>query len=57
VYDSVVVTSVRTCAEALNNRGQIVMIVQSENPEAFEVRTLVVRATPRGLRDQYIAHY
>jgi hypothetical protein len=40
------VTSVRTCAESLNNVGQIAMIVQSEDPDTFEVRTLVVKATP-----------
>jgi hypothetical protein len=47
LYEGVPVTSVRTCAEGLNNLGQIVMIVQSENPETFEVRTFVVKATPR----------
>jgi hypothetical protein len=47
VYKGVRVTSVHTCAEALNNLGQIVMTVQSENPNTFEVRTLVVKATPR----------
>ncbi len=52
IYDGVPVTSVRTCAEALNNLGQIVMVVQSENPETFEVRTFVVRATPRVIRDK-----
>lgn len=41
------VTSVRTCAEGLSNLGQIAMIVQSEDPDTFEVRTLVVKATPR----------
>jgi hypothetical protein len=46
-YEGVPVTSVFTCAEALNNVGQIAMIVQSENPDTFEVRTFVVRATPR----------
>jgi hypothetical protein len=46
-YDGVVVTSVFTCSEALNNLGQIVMTVQSENPETFEVRSFIVRATPR----------
>jgi hypothetical protein len=46
-FERVPVTSVVTCAEALNNRGQIVMIVQSENPETLEVRTFVVRATPK----------
>ena len=50
-YEGVPVTSVVTCAEALNNRGQIVMTVQSENPDTFEVRSFVVRATPRGVRD------
>jgi hypothetical protein len=46
-YEGVEVSSVFTCAEALNNLGQIVMIVQSENPETFEVRSFVVKATPR----------
>lgn len=47
-YEGVRVTSVFTCAEALNNFGQIVMTVQSEDPETFEVRSFIVRATPRG---------
>jgi hypothetical protein len=51
LYEGVPVTSVVTCAEALNNRGQIVMTVQSEAPDTFEVRTFVVKATPRHLRD------
>ena len=51
LYQGVPVTSVVTCAEALNNRGQIVMTVQSENPDTFEVRSFVVRATPRGVRE------
>ena len=46
-YEGVRVTSVVTCSEALNNLGQIVMTVQSENPDTFEVRTFVVKATPR----------
>ena len=46
-YEGVRVTSVVTCSEALNNRGQIVMTVQSQNPDTFEVRTFVVKATPR----------
>ena len=46
LYEGVPVTSVVTCSEALNNLGQIVMTVQSENPETFEVRTFVVKATP-----------
>jgi hypothetical protein len=41
------VTSVVTCAEALNNREEIVMTVFSENPDTFAVRTFVVKATPR----------
>lgn len=48
-YEGVVVSSVFTCSEALNNLGQIVMTVQSENPETFEVRTFIVKATPRVL--------
>jgi hypothetical protein len=51
LYAGVPVTSVVTCAEALNDRGQIVMTVQSEDPETFAVRTFVVRATPRQRRD------
>jgi hypothetical protein len=47
LYAGVPISSVVTCAEALNNRGQIVMTVQSEDPVTFEVRTFVVRATPR----------
>jgi hypothetical protein len=50
-YDGVPVTSVFTCSEALNNRGQIVMTVQSENPETFELRTFIVKATPRHLHN------
>jgi hypothetical protein len=50
-YEGVPVTSVVSCAEALNNRGQIAMIVQSEDPDTFEVRTFVVKATPRLLPD------
>lgn len=46
-YDGVRVTSVTTCSEALNNRGEIVMTVQSEDPATFEVLTFVVKATPR----------
>jgi hypothetical protein len=46
-YAGVKVSSVFTCSEALNNLGQIVMTVQSENPETFEVRTFIVKATPR----------
>ena len=47
IYAGVPVSSVFTCSEALNNLGQIVMTVQSENPETFEVRRFIVRATPR----------
>lgn len=46
-YAGVPVTSVFTCSEALNNFGQIVMTVQSENAATFEVRTFIVKATPR----------
>jgi hypothetical protein len=46
-YEGVPVTSVFSCSEALNNLGQIVMTVQSENPDTFELRTFIVRATPR----------
>jgi hypothetical protein len=47
IYEGVPITSIVSCAEALNNLGQIVMTVQSENPDTFEVRSFVVRATPR----------
>ena len=46
-YDNEQVTSVTTCSEALNNNGEIVMTVQSQNPETFEVRTFIVKATPK----------
>ena len=46
-YQGVPVSSVFTCSEGLNNLGQIVMTVQSENPDTFETRTFIVRATPR----------
>lgn len=49
MYEGVPVSSVFTCSEALNNFGQIVMTVQSENPDTFEVRTFIVKATPRFL--------
>jgi hypothetical protein len=47
IYEGVPITSIVSCAEALNNLGQIVMTVQSENPDTFEVRSFIVRATPR----------
>ena len=47
IYAGVPVSSVFTCSEALNNAGQIVMTVVSENPETFEQRRFIVRATPR----------
>jgi hypothetical protein len=47
IYAGVPVSSVLTCSEALNNFGQIVMTVVSENPETFEQRRFIVRATPR----------
>jgi hypothetical protein len=46
-YKGVLVTSVVSCAEALNNRGEIVMTVHSENPDTFERRTFIVKASPR----------
>ena len=46
-YEGVRITSIVSCSEALNNLGQIVMTVQSENPDTFEVRTFIVKATPR----------
>lgn len=51
MYEGVPVSSVFTCSEALNNLGQIVMTVRSENPDTFEVRTFIVKATPRLLRN------
>jgi hypothetical protein len=47
LYEGVPVTSVVTCSEALNNRGEIVMTVQSEDPQTFDVRTFIVKARPR----------
>ena len=47
IYKGVPVTGVITCSEAINNSGQIVMTVQSENPETFELRQFIVVATPR----------
>ena len=47
LYEGVPISSIVSCNEALNNFGEIVMTVQSENPETFEVRTFVVKATPR----------
>ena len=44
-------TSVRTCTEGLNNRGQIVMVAASQDPATFETRWFVIRATPRGVRE------
>jgi hypothetical protein len=46
IYEGRVVSSVVTCAEALNNVGQIVMTVFTEDPETFETRALIVKATP-----------
>jgi hypothetical protein len=46
-FEGVPVTSIVTCSEALNNRGEIAMTVQSENPDTFEVRTFIVKATPK----------
>ncbi len=46
LYEGVVVSSVVTCSESLNNAGEIAMTVFSEDPETFEVRSFVVRATP-----------
>ena len=46
-YEGVRVTSVVSCSEALNNRGEIAMTVFSQNPDTFEVRVFVVKATPR----------
>ncbi len=51
IYDGVPITSIVTCSEALNNRGQIAMTVQSEDPITFDVRTFIVRATPRPHHD------
>ncbi len=49
-YEGVPVTSVLTCSEAINNRGQIVMSVFSEDPDTFEVRRFIVKATPKHLQ-------
>ena len=46
-YDGKRVTNVFTCSEALNNNGEIVMTVQSQSPETFEVQTFIVKATPK----------
>jgi hypothetical protein len=46
-YEGVRVTSVVTCSEALNNSGEIVMTVSSQDPGTFEVRRFIVKATPR----------
>jgi hypothetical protein len=51
LYEGVPVTSIVTCSEALNNIGQIVMTVQSQDPETFEVRTFIVKATPKHTPD------
>jgi hypothetical protein len=51
LYEGVPVTSIVTCSEALNNLGQIVMTVQSENPDTFEVRTFIVKAMPSLMHD------
>ena len=45
-YESARITSIATCSEALNNAGEIVMTVQSEDPDTFEVQTMIVKATP-----------
>ncbi len=42
-------TSVRSCTEGLNNRGQIVMVAASQDPDTFDTRWFVIRATPRGV--------
>ena len=46
-YDGERVTSITTCSEALNNNGEIVMTVQSQDPKTFEVLTFIVKATPK----------
>ena len=51
LIEGVPVTSIVSCSEALNNLGQIVMTVQSENPDTGDIRTFVVKATPRELPD------
>jgi len=48
-YEGVPVSSVLTCSEAINNRGQIVMTVISEDPDTFEQRRFIVKATPKHL--------
>ena len=52
-YEGLRVSSVFTCSESLNNLGQIVMTVQSDDLETFEVRTFIVKATPRALRNDH----
>ncbi len=47
IYEGIPVSSAFTCSEALNNFGEIVMTVVSENPDTFEQRRFIVRATPR----------
>jgi hypothetical protein len=50
-YEGEKVTGVFTCSEALNNLGQIVMTVFGEqNPETFESRVFIVKATPKHLQ-------
>lgn len=46
-YEGELVTSVVTCSEALNNRGEIAMTVFSERPDTFEETVRIVKATPR----------
>jgi hypothetical protein len=49
LIEGVPVTSIVSCSESLNNLGQIVMTVQSENPDTGDIRTFVVKATPKEL--------
>jgi hypothetical protein len=53
VYEGVTVISLVTCSEALNNLGQTAMTVFSEDPDTFEVRISVAKATPRRLRGNH----
>jgi hypothetical protein len=46
-YEGELVTSVVTCSEALNNRGEIAMTVFSETPDTFEGIVRIVKAAPR----------
>ena len=44
--DGDTITSLTFCEEALNGSGQLAFTAFFENPETFELRTAVFRATP-----------